>query len=171
VTDERGAFGGRGLGVALRDGEAKRVKAAQSDAGSAFETIGRGCYRPEAAGRDRPLWSTLRLMNQEPARPLVHSQQWKLWLAAAAVAGVATAYFLPEGATAALSLRPVMLKLVATAIGLGVMFVAWTSVRCPNCGLRLVWHAMSTNSANDWLRRLLDAKSCPKCGYHPPPGA
>jgi len=32
VTDERGAFGGRGLGVALRDGAAKRMKAAQSDA-------------------------------------------------------------------------------------------------------------------------------------------
>jgi len=110
-------------------------------------------------------------MNQEPAPRLVHSQRWKLWLAGVAVGGVATSYFLPEGASGALSPRPVILEVVATVIGLGAMFAAWASVRCPNCGLKLVWHAMSTKSANDWLRWLLDAESCPKCGYHPPPGA
>ena len=109
-------------------------------------------------------------MNQEPAHPLLRLQRWKLWLAAAAAAGVAAAYFVPEEAAAVLSLRPLMFRSVATAIGLSAMFVASTSVRCPNCRLKLVWHAMSTNSANDWLRWLLNAKSCPVCGYHPPPG-
>ena len=108
-------------------------------------------------------------MNQEVLPPLVQSQQWKLWLAAVAVGVVAIAYVAPERVSEIVSLRPVTLELVATAVGLVTMLAVWASVRCPSCGLQLVRHAMSTKSANAWLSWLLDAKSCPKCGYHSPP--
>ncbi len=108
-------------------------------------------------------------MNQEFLPPLVRSQRWKLWLAAVAVGVVAVAYIMPEQVSGIVNVRPVTLELLATAVGLVTIFSAWASVRCPSCGLNLVRHAMSTKSANTWLSWLLDAKSCPKCGYHPPP--
>lgn len=110
-------------------------------------------------------------MNQEFSRPLVHSQRWKLWLGAAAIGVVATVYVVPERIAELVSLEPVMLELVATTVGLAAMFAVWASVRCPSCGLRLISHAMSTKSANAWLSWLHDARSCPGCGYRPPPRA
>jgi len=107
-------------------------------------------------------------MNQEFLRPLLRSQGWKLWLGAAAVAVVATAYVLPERVAEIVRMQPVTLELVATAVGVATMFAVWAYVRCPSCGLRLIGHAISTKSANTWLSWLLDAKSCPECGYRPP---
>jgi len=127
-----------------------------------------GC-RPRAVGRHRPLWSTLRSVNREFSRPLVQSHQWKLWLAAVAVGLIAIAYIAPERVSAIVSLPPVTLELVATAAGLVTMLAVWASVRCPSCGLQLVWHAMSTKGASTWLSWLLQAKSCPKCGYNSSP--
>jgi len=108
-------------------------------------------------------------MNQGFSRPLVQSQRWKLWLGAAAIGVVATAYVVPERVAELVGLQPVMLELVATAIGVATMSAVWASVRCPSCGLRLISHAMSTRSANAWLSWLLVANSCPGCGYRPPP--
>ena len=108
-------------------------------------------------------------MNREFLLPLVQSQRWKLWLAALGGVVVAIAYIAPEEVTGIVDAEPATLRLFAIVAGLVTMVALWASVRCPSCGLKLVWHAMSTESARAWLSWLLDAKSCPKCGYRPPP--
>jgi hypothetical protein len=55
-------------------------------------------------------------MNQEFACPLVQSQRWKLWLGAVAIGVVASAYVMPERVAELVSLQPVTLELVATAV-------------------------------------------------------
>ncbi len=38
------------------------------------------------------------------------------------------------------------------------------SVRCPTCGTKLLWHAMSSKSPDEWLHWLITLERCPSCG-------
>ena len=41
---------------------------------------------------------------------------------------------------------------------------ACISIRCPTCGSRWFWRAMSTQPSGNWLNWLVAQKGCPKCG-------
>ena len=60
-------------------------------------------------------------------------------------------------------------QLGGALFGLGAMFFACRSIRCPNCGTRWIWDSMSKEPASRWMSSLLDSKICPKCGH--PDGA
>lgn len=92
-------------------------------------------------------------------------QRWKLWLSAAAVAAVGACYIVPDALATLFGTSPAMLTLAASLAGLVVLIGACLAVRCPACGLSLVWHGVSKKSANDWLAWLLDARTCPRCGH------
>ncbi len=42
------------------------------------------------------------------------------------------------------------------------------SVRCPKCGAKLLWKAISEAPASRWLHWLVTLSQCPVCGYNHP---
>lgn len=40
---------------------------------------------------------------------------------------------------------------------------ACISIRCPECKLKWVWHAVSKKDANQWVPWLLSFEECPQC--------
>ena len=69
----------------------------------------------------------------------------------------------------AASLFPLYVDRTAGNIGALVALVslAWVGcvVTCPQCHLRLLRHAMTTQPASSWLAWVLNVVECPKCGY------
>jgi len=51
-----------------------------------------------------------------------------------------------------------------TFIGLLSFVLACVSIKCPNCGLKWFWSAVSGKGNKDWLFWLNSLSSCPKCG-------
>jgi predicted RNA-binding Zn-ribbon protein involved in translation (DUF1610 family) len=43
-------------------------------------------------------------------------------------------------------------------------------VKCPNCGAKLLWKALSAAPASRWFTWLLTLSTCPVCGYNVPGG-
>jgi hypothetical protein len=96
---------------------------------------------------------------------LIRRHRGNLFACAGVLIGVGACYVAPERVAAVVGTSTAMLKLAASATGLAVLAWAASTVRCQRCGLSLVWHAVSTKPAGDWLRWLLEAKSCPRCGH------
>ena len=53
---------------------------------------------------------------------------------------------------------------ILVALGAGTYGV--TSIRCPKCGARWVWVAMSKSAASSWLATLLVRDKCPLCDWN-----
>ena len=59
---------------------------------------------------------------------------------------------------------------VAALVALLVVLLVGYTVSCPSCGLRLAFHAMTTQGAGNWVHQLSYARSCPRCGFSPHAG-
>lgn len=108
-------------------------------------------------------------MSDEGDVALVASQRWKLWLCGVGVAAIGACYLAPAFLAAAFGTSPTVLTLAATAGGLTLLIGTCLSVRCPSCGLSLVWHGVSKKPASNWLVWLLDVRTCPRCGHRERP--
>ncbi len=104
-------------------------------------------------------------MRDESHVALVKPQRWKLWLCALAVAALGASYVWPAALAIFFGTSSTILKIAASVAGFIVVVGACLMIRCRACGLSLVWHAMSTKPANDWLNWLLDVQTCPRCGH------
>jgi hypothetical protein len=89
---------------------------------------------------------------------LVKRQRWKLWLCALAVAAVGACCMWATPVATLFGMNSTILELAASLAGLIVLVGGCLAVRCPACGLSLVWHGISTQPANDWLAWLLDVQ-------------
>ena len=58
---------------------------------------------------------------------------------------------------------PFFIDLFSVTAGILVGFFACTSIRCPECNLKWVWHAVSKKDVNQWIPWLLSFESCPRC--------
>jgi hypothetical protein len=95
---------------------------------------------------------------------LVEGQKWKLWLSGALLAVAGVGFLVPDGVAGVLGLAGATVELGALLLTFVSLGWAIYTVRCRNCGLRLVMHAMSNQSIGQWLQWLLTAKRCPRCG-------
>jgi len=60
------------------------------------------------------------------------------------------------------------LELAGAAVAV-IGFVAQSlSVRCPRCGVAVVWHTFTTRKASEAGLAARFQRTCPKCGYDPP---
>jgi hypothetical protein len=59
--------------------------------------------------------------------------------------------------------------LACVAMATAIMF-AFTAIRCPECKLPWVRWAVATRPRGQWLFRLMQFTTCPKCNYRVPPG-
>jgi len=60
-------------------------------------------------------------------------------------------------------------------IDLGMMFCfvgsfiwACVAVRCPHCGAKILWMAISSKPLGQWMEWQSKLQSCPRCGFAPP---
>jgi hypothetical protein len=44
--------------------------------------------------------------------------------------------------------------------------VPWWSIRCPRCGTRWFWLAISQKHTDNWYKWLASQSTCPVCGYN-----
>lgn len=105
------------------------------------------------------------MTDEEPFVPLVKSQRWKLWLCALAFAAVGACHLWPAALASLIGATSTILKLAGSLAGLIVLLGACFMIRCQACGLSLVWHGVSTKPADEWLKWLLDVRTCPRCGH------
>lgn len=63
------------------------------------------------------------------------------------------------------SIAVVIAQLGGALFGLGAMFFACRSIRCPGCGTCWIWDSTSNEPASRWMFSLLASKNCPKCGH------
>lgn len=65
----------------------------------------------------------------------------------------------------AVSTRAALVKFGAALFSLGCFFYGCRAIRCPACGTRWVWDAVSGRAASAWLASLLRTPNCPSCGH------
>jgi predicted RNA-binding Zn-ribbon protein involved in translation (DUF1610 family) len=97
--------------------------------------------------------------------PLLAAQRWKLWLAFAVILAAGAFMWFDAWFSTVLQLPRYVPTLIGTSLGLVALLVACLSIRCPSCGKRFVWHALSTMPSHSWLEWLLVESTCPKCGF------
>lgn len=105
------------------------------------------------------------MTEDEPLAPLVKPQRWKLWLSALAFAAIGAVQVWPAGLAILFGSTAPVLKLAGSLAGLVLLLGACLMIRCRACGLSLVWHGVSTRPADEWLKWLLDVRTCPRCGH------
>ena len=90
----------------------------------------------------------------------IHTRSLRVLFGAVAIGGVAFV---------AATLAPSHVSATAGNVGalVALMALAWAgyAVTCPQCHLRLLHHAMTTQPASRWLDWILNVPECPKCGY------
>ncbi len=96
------------------------------------------------------------------------SQRWKLVLALAALLASALIILLQTPlATMAGEVAALRAVLLATIASLTAFVAPCLSVRCPLCGCKLLWRAVSTRHSTSWLLWLLSIDRCPHCNFVP----
>lgn len=63
-----------------------------------------------------------------------------------------------------------MLSVAGSGLALLGLAFCCVAVRCPRCGARWVWWAVSRQSLNEGWRWLTRLRRCPNCGYTPTAG-
>jgi len=59
----------------------------------------------------------------------------------------------------------VYVALVSLAIAVPAFLLMVVSVRCPHCGLRIVWYGVPKKDHREWFTWLTTVEQCPNCGY------
>lgn len=59
----------------------------------------------------------------------------------------------------------VLFALIGLCVGFAGGAYGAMAIRCPQCGARWIWRAMSEGVVNSWLASLLVSKSCPVCNW------
>lgn len=105
-------------------------------------------------------------MTNDKLRPLVTLQKWKLWVWGGLFAVAGLGLLVPDKIAPALGTIPVVINLAAVLMSFIALAGASLSIRCPQCGLSLVWHGVSQKNIGGWLSWLLEVNTCPRCGFH-----
>jgi DNA-directed RNA polymerase subunit RPC12/RpoP len=91
-------------------------------------------------------------------------QGWKFSIGCLAVAGVALLVLVAsgplDGADAA-----ALAAVAAVAASVVVALVLTLVVRCPDCGVRWIWFAVSRQDSHAWIGWLRTLQACPGCGF------
>jgi phage FluMu protein Com len=90
-------------------------------------------------------------------------QEWKLYSSfiGFVIAGGVMFYGIKQTtAGTGTSVDLILYSLVAEII---IVTFACLSIRCPECKLKWVWHAVFKKDANQWVPWLLSFEKCPQC--------
>jgi hypothetical protein len=101
-------------------------------------------------------------------------QRWKLWVGIVGLMPSLVSFFLgwrlyalcdgPAYAYCRSADQATAYMMIGTSVGL--LAFAWMCLapRCPACGKRIVWWALSSKPAGGWVQALKALRACPGCG-------
>lgn len=95
---------------------------------------------------------------------LIAQQKLRLWLFGGMLGLAGLGLLFPEEIANAFGVAAVSVRFATLILTLSALAAAFLTIRCPHCGLRLVFYAMSHKGAGEWLQWLLEVRTCPKCG-------
>ncbi|MDD2899336.1 MAG: hypothetical protein PHI31_11560 [Desulfuromonadaceae bacterium] len=90
-------------------------------------------------------------------------QEWKLFSSFFGLLTCAGGMFYGINQMQVVGSLPVYIDLISIAAGMCVGIFACTSIRCPECRLKWVWHAVTKKEVNQWVPWLLSFEVCPRC--------
>ena len=64
-----------------------------------------------------------------------------------------------------LGTEAVYVAFVSAAVAVPAFLLMVFSVRCPRCGLRIVWYGVSKKDHREWFTWVTTLERCPGCGY------
>jgi hypothetical protein len=90
-------------------------------------------------------------------------QEWKLYSSfiGFVIAGGVMFYGIKQTTAGTETTIDLILYSLVAEIIIGVF--ACGSIRCPECKLKWVWHAVSKKDSNQWVSWLLSFEECPQC--------
>jgi hypothetical protein len=57
------------------------------------------------------------------------------------------------------------IALAGAVVFFAVLYWLAHGMRCPGCGVNLLWYGLSHAKSGNWLDWLFNQSVCPKCGY------
>lgn len=93
---------------------------------------------------------------------LLH-QLWKFWLLGLMFTIGGLLQFGNMTIGAYFGVLPPLVSLGGTVIVLAALLTGCLVLRCPQCHLSLLWHAVSKKTPGAWLGWLLGVRTCPRC--------
>jgi len=93
-------------------------------------------------------------------------QGWKVWLFGAMLVLGSVASLLQGFLYEPLGKETAM-RIAVAGMGLVIGGFLWAghAIRCPKCHLKIFYHAIRKQGFLTWFAWLLQAESCPQCGY------
>lgn len=93
-------------------------------------------------------------------------QGWKVWVFGVLLV-LGSAATLLQGFLYAPLGRELAMQVAVAGMGMVVGAFVWAAlgIRCPQCALKLFYHALRKQGFFSWFAWLLQAESCPGCGY------
>ena len=91
-------------------------------------------------------------------------QLWKFAILSVVTAAGGAAILFQFELANLLHVDDVFVALVALAFVVFAFVTMLITVRCPNCGLRLVWYSASKKDSRVWFTWLMSLDRCPACG-------
>jgi len=104
-------------------------------------------------------------MANDFSETLIAKQKWKLWLWGCVLVVAGLGFLFPMKFAQIFAVDPIAINLAALSLTLAALVGASLSIRCPKCGLSLVWHGLSQEKIGEWLSWLLNVRVCPRCGF------
>ena len=95
---------------------------------------------------------------------LIAQQKRRLWLFGGMIGLAGLGLLFSEEIANTFGVASVWVRFAALIVTFSALAAAFLTIRCPHCGLRLVFYAMSHKGVGEWLQWLLEVRTCPKCG-------
>src|SRR5882757_9713569 len=89
--------------------------------------------------------------------------RWRLWIPGSLMIVAALGAFDPIASVT--GLPSLVIESTAALIFVIVTFAMIRAGRCVRCKQNLILRSMTKENAGSWLRRFMEMKSCPCCGY------
>lgn len=104
-------------------------------------------------------------------RPLLLAQRRKLLVGSFLLALFALLALFPGAASGPLGVSAWVLESGAVSGFAVLLYWLARGLKCPKCGVNLLWHVFGHAKYGNWLEWMLGLSACPKCGYRETPSA
>lgn len=105
------------------------------------------------------------------AAPLFMARRGKLLIGSSVMAVSALVTLFGGTVSGWLGVDEVPTKLLGLAVFVISLYWVASNLKCPACGLNLLWYAFGHAKDANWLEWLLHQTECPKCGHRQKPGS
>jgi len=119
---------------------------------------------PQKRGTPQLYVRTHEMKNSNSLLMAYHKRKVRVTLWVVNVSGLAAVVFALSSASNASLCGNVF----ALVVLLDLLWLGYAAT-CPKCNLRILFQAMSSQSAGQWLHWSLQASECPRCGHMPEP--